>query len=351
MMADVRSEQSPPEEDTSCVFKHFSPLWPRRGKNKCLFWIAAALSFLFLTSTSHADEGAAPLETDAKKRPWAGEIETAFVYDNNVFQDQQERESDAIWVPTVSLSYRPQVIRWSGSATFYRYFRNKVLNYTFYEAGAERPFGEKSYGSLFLQFSPTAALDKEDPTVPTITLGSAGWTADFDRDLLPGWNAGVRISYNRLDYNDSFNAKDTDILKLGSLHIFRMGIPWQLRLDYLFENGSARGGTVPSGRRDDISYQAHAGSIQVSYRHSPSVAGRIQYRIRHKIFTTDLPEEVEPIHAGRRDTQHRIVASVRYRPFAPLLFRFQTEYLWRISTDPLVEFNEAVQTLSVAYLF
>lgn len=318
---------------------------------RCSFWIAAAISFILLTSLSRAEEGAASAETDQKKRAWGGEIETAFVYDNNVFQDNKERESDIIWAPTVSLSLRPQVVRWSGSATFYRYFRNQALNYTFYEVGAERPLGEKSYGSLFLQFSPPAALDKEDPTVPTITLGSAGWTADFDRDLYPWWNTGVRISYNHLDYNDSFNAKDTDILRLGSLHVFRMGIPWQVRLDYLFENGSARGGTVPSGRRDDISYQAHTGNIQLSYRHSPSVTGRIQYRIRRKIFTTDLPEEIEPIHAGRRDTQHRIQAALRYRPLTRLLFRFQSEYLWRTSSDPAVEFNETVQTVSLSYLF
>jgi hypothetical protein len=315
------------------------------------FWIAATISFLLLTSASHADEGAAPAETDAKKRAWGGEVETAFVYDDNIFQDNKERESDVIWVPTVSLTYRPRVVRWSGSATHYRYLRNGALNYSFYEAGAERPFGEKSYGSLFLRFSPPAALDKEDPTAPTITLRSAGWAADFDRDLFPWWNAGLLVSYNHLDYNDSFNAKDTDIFKIGSPHVIRLGIPWRLRLDYSFENGSARAGTVPSGRRDDISYQAHAGSIQLSYQHSPSVTGRIQYRIRRKTFTTDLPEEVEPIHAGRRDTQHRIQASVRYRPFSRLLFRFQSEYLWRTSTDPVVEFNEAVQTVSVAYLF
>jgi len=315
------------------------------------FLIAAALSFIFLATPSHAEGEPAPAEKDQKQRAWAGEIETAFVYDDNVFQDNKERESDVIWAPTLSLAYRPQVTRWSGSATHYRYLRNGALNYSFYEAGAERPFGEKSYGRLFLQFSPPAALDKEDPTVPTITLRSAGLTADFDRDLYPWWNAGLLFSYNHLDYNDSFNAKDTDIFKLGSPHVFRLGIPWRLRLDYSFENGSARAGTVPSGRRDDISYQAHAGSIQLSYRHSSSVTGRIQYRVRHKVFTTDLPEEVEPIHAGRHDTQHRIQASVRYLPFTRLLFRFQSEYLWRVSSDPAVEFNEAVQTVSLAYLF
>lgn len=318
---------------------------------RSLLWIAAVLGMSLLAPPSHAEEDSASAGTDARKHAWAGEIETAFVYDDNVFQDNKEQESDVIWVPTVSLTYRPRVVRWIGSATHYRYLRNGALDYAFYEVGAERPFGERSYGSLFLQFSPPAALDKEDPTVPTIALGSAAGTVYFDRDLSPWWNAGALLSYNHLDYNDSFDAKDTDIVKIGSPHVFRIGILWQLRLDYSFENGWARGGTVPSGRPDDISYQTHAGSVQLSYRHSPSVTGRIQYRIRHKIFTTDLREEVEPIHSGRRDTQHRIQGALRYRPFSRLLFRVQSEYHWRTSSDPAVEFNEMVQTVSIAYLF
>lgn len=351
MTTEIRPKQSPQKRSAPRLFEQSASHRSKYGKTRCSFWIAAVLGFVLLATGSHAEEGTISGETEPKKQAWGGEIETAFIYDDNVFQDKQERESDVIWAPTLSLTYRPQVVRWNGSATHYRYLRNGALNYSFYEVGAERPFGEKNYGSLFLQLSPPAALDKEDPTVQTIRLGSAGLTAEFDRDLSLWWNAGVLFSYNRLNYNDSFNAKDTDILKLGSPHVFRLGIPWRLRLDYSFENGSARGGTVPSGRRDDISYRAHAGSIQLSYRHSASVTGRIQYRIRHKVFTTDLPEEVEPIHAGRRDTQHRIQASLRYRPLTRLLFRFQSEYLWRSSSDPAVEFNEAVQTVSLAYLF
>ena len=293
-----------------------------------------------------------PIGKEESKNPsWSGEIETGLAYDGNVFQEKEGAESDIIWESSLYLAYRPGQIRWSGLATFNRYLDNSELSYEFYELGAERPFGEKNHGNLFLQLSPPAPLDKEDPSFPLITLGSYGFTARFDRDLSPWWNTGLSFSYDRLNYSDAFDAKDTDVVKIGFPQTFRLKTGWRFLVDYSFEEGFARGGTVPSGRPDDISYVAHAAAFQAGYQWAAPVSIRLRYRIRSKTFNTDLPKETEPIHSGRSDTSHALLAGLRYQPFPNVVVRARSQLLWRNSSDPFVEFNEWIHGLSVSYLF
>lgn len=311
-----------------------------------MVWVALLLAASPARGTSPSEE-----EKVETRSPWSGEIETGLAYDGNVFQEKEGAESDVLWESSLYLAYRPGQIRWSGLAAFNRYLENSELNYEFYEIGGERPFGEKNYGSLFVQLSPPAPLDKEDPSFPLITLGTYGFTARFDRDLFPWWNTGLSFSYDRLNYSDAFDAKDTDVVKIGFPQTFRLKTGWRFLADYSVEEGFARGGTVPSGRQDDISYVAHAAAFQAGYQWAAPVSIRLRYRIRSKTFNTGLPKETEPIHSGRRDTTHTLLAALRYQPFPNVIVRARSQLLWRDSSDPFVEFNEWIHGLSVSYLF
>lgn len=305
-----------------------------------------------LLPVSPARGAATPEEEKVQTQPtWSGEIETGLAYDGNAFQEKNGAESDIIWESSLYLAYRPGIIRWSGLATFNRYLKNRELSYNFYEVGAERPFGEKNHGSLFAQLSPPAPLDKEDPSFPLIELGSYGFTALLDRDLSPWWNTGLSFSYDRLDYSNAFDAKDTDVVKIGFPQTFRLKTGWRFLVDYSFEEGFARGGTVPSGRQDDISYVAHAAAFQAVYQWAAPVSIRLRYRIRGKTFNTDLPKEIEPIHAGRSDTGHSLLAGLRYLPLSTVVVHARSQLVWRDSSDPAVEFSEWIHALSLSYLF
>lgn len=353
--AETRFKQCSDEENPAGSFKRSFSHRPGRGRRGRSFGLVAALSLILLAVPTLAEEGSTSKETEKKKHTWTGEIETGLIYDSNVFQAKSKIESDLIWESAFSLAYRPRKTRWSGSAVLNRYLQIQELNYSFFEIGGERPFGEKYYGSLFLQFSPPASLDKEDPTLPTIELGSAGFTAQIDRDLTSWWNTGLSVTYNRLDYNADFDAKDTDLVRLGLPQTFRPALSWRLSIDYAVEAGSAKGGAVPidgeAVREDNASYRAQAGGVQISYRFGSPLTVRLRYRVRQKVFTTDLPEDVEPIHAGRRDTNHLLLIGLRYQPFPKILIRARSEYLWRNSSDSAVEFKETLYAASLAYFF
>lgn len=282
----------------------------------------------------------------------SGKLETGLEYDSNIFQKKTLEESDLIWASSISLNYRPDQIRWSALVVHNQYLDNSELSYSFYEIGVERPFGEKDYGSIFVQVSPTAPLDKDESFGPPISLESYGFTAIYDRDFTRFWNSGLSFSYDRIDYNEIFNAKDTHLVKIGFPQFLRVDRTWRFSINLTLESGFASGGLVPSGigfRQDDISFRANVFSLQSSYPVTPLSRVRVRYRIRKKTYTTNnIGDE---IHFNRKDTNHQLLVGLRHRANPKMTLRTRLRHIWRESTDPFVEFDEVTFSFSAAYRF
>lgn len=316
---------------------------------KALFLYVITVAIFFMASPLRAElpeKGGG----EAQDRPLlSGEIQTGLEYDSNIFQGKTQEESDLIWVSSLSLNYRPDLIRWSALAVHNQYLDSSELSYSSFEIGAERPFGEKDYGSFFVQVSPSAPLDKDESVGPPISVGSYGFSTLYDRDFTPSWNIGLSFSYDRLNYNETFNAKDTDLVKFGIPQFIRIDRTWRFLIDYTFETGSARGGRMPSGRQDDISFRANVFALQASYPVTPMNRVRVRYRIRRKTYTTDNIND--GLHFGRNDTNHQILVGLRHRANPKVTLRTRLKYLWRDSNDPFVEFDEVTFSASAAYRF
>ena len=310
----------------------------------------AAMTFLFTASPLWAQE----TETNAI-RPWWGELETGLIYDGNILQDKDQKESDIIWESIISLAYKPDVVKWSGLAIFDQYRKNTELSYSYYEVGAERPFGDRAYASLFLHVSPTAPLDKEDPNRPDrapFSLGSHGISLSADRDSDNWGNMGFEISYTRLDYDAPFDAKDTHIITLKPSHFYRVNDLFNIFTEYSFEIGRARGGTVFGGtvnsRQDDISYNAYAFSLKLTHLVSRKTKVRLRYKIRRKRFTANADDI---LHDGRKDTNRLLYAQLEHNLRENIQVLGRIDRLWRRSSDSRIEFSENRLMLSAAYLF
>ncbi len=311
------------------------------------FSILISASLLFITTSPLVAQTVAAQGKDQVKTLW-GEIETGLQYDSNILQTKNNEESDVIWESIISLAYRPDEVKWSGRAVFNQYQENDELDYSFFEIGGERPFGTQDYGSLFFNLSPTAPLDKQDPTRDPFELGSYGVSASFDRDTASLGNIGLALAYTKLDYESPFDAKDTDIISLGPSLFYRINDFWTFYSEYTYEWGDARTGTIPGGFRDDISYQAHALSLKIIHPLSTKTRIRLRYRIRKKRFTTGSDDT---FHADREDTNHSLYGELQHSPIKHLLLISRAEYRLRDSTDTFVEFDENRFTFSIAYQF
>ncbi|MFQ5543864.1 MAG: hypothetical protein ACE5FY_05885 [Nitrospiria bacterium] len=311
-----------------------------------------AVLFSMTAIPSHADT---PVHGDGevqKNSPWSGDFETGIEYDSNIFQAKNQRESDLIWISALYFDYLPEKIRWTGLAVRNQYLDNSELSFSFFEIGAERFFGSRDYGRFALQVSPSAPLDKDESVGPPISLGSIGFYTSYDRDLKPWWNTGLSISYNRINYNARFDAKDTNVVKIGFPQFLRLNKIWRFMLDYAFQTGSARTGRVPTlngTRPDDISFRANILSLQASYLLNSSTRVRISYRHRSKTYTTNNIDDL--FHIDRKDNNHQVLLGLKHRMNPKVTLRTRVKYLWRDSTDPFVEFDEVTLSVSAAYRF
>ncbi|MFQ5579809.1 MAG: hypothetical protein ACE5FZ_04290 [Nitrospiria bacterium] len=320
------------------------------------FFISLAISAVFSQGKpSWAKSPSKGKGGEADRPRLFGEIQTGLEYDSNIFQDNIQEESDMVWVSSLTLNYRPDLVRWSTLAAHNSYLGNSELSYSFFEVGADRPFGKKDYGSFFVQISPSAPLDKDESIGPPVTLGSYGFSAIYDRDLTRTWNSGLSFSYDQLNYNATFAAKDTKLFKVGFPQFIRPDRTWRFLVDLSLESGQARGGRVPSStapggfRQDDISYRADVFSLQASYPVSHLSRLRVRYRVRRKIYTTNNTNDL--FHFNRKDTNHQFLVGLRHRSSPKVTLRFRLKYLWRESTDRFVEFDEVLLSFSAAYRF
>ncbi len=277
--------------------------------------------------------------------PWSATLETGFIYDDNVFQEKEARTSDTVWTSRILLGYLQGEVFVSALALMDRYRDNTVLNTDFYEIGIEGPLGRRNYGSLFLNLTPTAPLDKAD-TGPPFELASRGLNLLLDHELSRG-RIGFSFAFTRLDYNDAFNAKDSDITALGPTGFYIFSEDWTISGEAAFERGRAAGGFV-GDRRDDISYRATVLSFQTRYHFSPRVNFRLKYDLRRKRFTTQTDD---PLHAGRLDQNQRFRIENEWRPTPTIALRAGFEAVNLRSSRPVFAFASRRWLFSASYVF
>ncbi len=313
---------------------------------------------------------------DGAQPAWSGKIETGLVFDDNILQEKDNKSSDTIWESSLFLNMQSGEAVFSALAVLNRYRKNTSLNNNFYELGISAPLSEKYYGSAFLNFSPSAPLDKEDADATPFELASQGFNLFIDREM-PWGEMGVFVSWTRLDYNAVFDTKDSKIVALGPSLFYILDTRWTFSADLAFERGRAAGGTIffrcpvlseallracrdllnDEGftclvalctRGDDISFRATVFSVQTHYRFSPKAQLRSRYRVRDKRFTAD---EDDRIHHGRRDQNHLFFIEAVYKPYSKINLAAQIEKIWTRSSDPFVAFNEQRFSFSIAYYF
>jgi len=313
-----------------------------------LLLIILISAFFFTTSgLIFAETGETPEKNELPKS-WLGEIQTGFISDNNIFQAKNNKDSDTIWESMIFMAYQPDRIKWSGRAIFDQYQKNEELSYSFFELGAEQSLGTRDYGMLFINFSPTAPLDKEEANTDPFALASYGFNASLDRDTDDFGNIGISLSYTRLDYDSPFDAKDIDIISFSPSLFYRINNFWVFYGEYSYEVGKADTGTIPGGFHDDISYKAHAFSLKMSHQLSKKASLRFRYRIRKKQFTTGNDDS---LHVDRKDTNHALYGAHIYSPMKDVFLETRVDYLWKNSTDSFVEYNESRFTVTIGYQF
>jgi len=315
------------------------------------YFYLMAITLLFSASPLWAQSTG---EKDPKPRDWWGEIETGLISDSNILQDKNQKESDIIWESILYVATQEGEIKWSGLAIFDRYMRNSELSYENYQLSAERLFGDRDYGQIAINISPTAPLDKQDPGAgEPFALGSQSLRVMADHDTERLGNIGLEVAYTRLNYSAPFDPKDTNIITLRPSYFYRIDQSLSLIASYSYELGDAKGGTLLN-RQDDISYRAHSLSLEAARILSDKMDTRFRYSIRKKRFTANSSDN---IHSGRKDTNHLFQAQISYlpeietQPEVNIRLFGQFERLWTTSTRSLVEYSENRLTLSVAYSF
>jgi len=287
---------------------------------------------------------ASPLRAQEAKTPsWWGEIETGLIFDDNILQDKTRKTSDRIWESILYMASQEEEVKWSGMAIFDRYLKNSELSYSYYQVRAERLFEDRTYGSLSLHISPSAPLDKQDPQAEPFSLGSYGLSLLADRDIDNLGNVGLEVAYTRLEYNATFNAKDSNVFTFRPSYFYRVDEALSLVGEYSYEQGEARGGA-----EDDISYTAQSIALEAERVIGKKIDTRLRYLIRKKRFTAGRRD---PIHAGRKDTNHFLLAQVFYSLRDNIRLLGQVNRLWTRSSDALVEYTENRLLLSAAYSF
>lgn len=278
-------------------------------------------------------------------------LEVGFIVDDNIFQEKEAKTSDVILESSLFLVYEMNEVFVSVLAISDRYTDNDALDYSFYQVGIEGPLGTRNTGSLFLNLSPAALLDKADAG-PPFELASRGLNLLLDHEMSWG-SIGFFFSVTQLTYSVPFEAKNSDVVSLGPSFFYFLRESWVISGDAAFERGRATGGLILDRRtdsvsRDDISYRATVLSLQTRYHFSPRVNARLKYRLRRKNFTTDLND---PIHAGRWDNSHFLRIEAEVRPFSNITLRAGFEETRVFSSKPEVEFEARRWIFSVAYSF
>ncbi|VAX33751.1 hypothetical protein MNBD_NITROSPIRAE01-881 [hydrothermal vent metagenome] len=280
------------------------------------------------------------------RRHWSVVLETSLIFDDNVFLEKATKQSDQVVQSGLVLGYERGDIFFSALAVIDRYRENKILDYSYYEIGMETPLdSDRTTGSIFLNFSPTAPLDTAEAG-ETFELSSRGLNVFLDHEMSWG-SLGFSFAFSQLDYSRIFDAKDSKITALGPTFFYLLNEIWTLSGDATFERSRAVGGLI--GRRpDDISYRATNLSLQTRYYFSQVLNFRFRYYLRNKNFTT----EVDDIHAGRRDITQIIGLYSEIRPSSDFIFRVGFEETWLISeNNPAVEFKARRWLFSAAYSF
>lgn len=278
-------------------------------------------------------------------QPWSATLETGIIFDDNVFQEKEIKQSDTILQSSLFMGYEWGEVFFSTLVITERYRDHSILDYSYYEIGMEVPLGTGSTGSFFLNMSPTAPLDKAD-TGPPFELSSRGVSLFVDHEM-PWGSLGFSFAFSQLDYGRVFDAKDSKVTALGPTFFYLLNETWTVSGDATFESGRAVGGLI--GRRpDDISYRATNLSLQTRYYFSQVLNFRFRYYLRNKNFTT----EVDDIHTGRRDITQIIGLYTEIRSSSDFIFRVGSEETWLISeNNPAVEFKARRWLFSAAYSF
>ncbi len=284
--------------------------------------------------------------------PWQGEVTSGLIHDNNILQVDNNKESDVIWESSLFLVYEPKEIEWHALAIFDRYLKNSELSYSYYEIGGQRALSQYNFGGLSLNFSPTSALDKQDPNRDLFSLGSYGFNLFAEHDTAQFGTIAINFSYTRLNYDAPFDAKDSDLITFSPSLFYRINSAWDFFGEYSYSLGKAQRGLIPVGVNqvdfDDISYRANALSLVATHWMSEETRLRFRYKIRKKDFTTDASDT---FHQGRKDTTYVLYAEVKQRLMKNVSVRGQLKRLWRKSNQAFVDFGENQLTLSATYRF
>ncbi len=286
-----------------------------------------------------------------KARPWWGEVETGLIYDNNILQVDNNKESDVISESSLFMAYQAKAIKWHALAILDRYLDNSELSYSYFEIGAERALSQNYYGNLSLNISPTSSIDKQDPNRPPFSLGSYGLNLLVERDTAKFGTIGLNFAYTRLDYDPPFDAKDSTIYSLSPSLFYRINRSWHFFSEYSYSLGKARRGLIPVGLNladDDISYKAHSLSLLTVHKLSKKTSLRFRYKIRQKRFT---PDARDTFHLGRKDTTHSIYAEIKQWLMKGIVVRGRVNRVSKNSNRSFVDFDENLITLSIAYQF
>ena len=160
---------------------------------------------------------------------------------------------------------------------------------------------------------------------------------DYAKDEFEGWiqrtlfkNTRVRAhaSYARYFYNEHFTEYDCTNKSFGAE--VGQSLSKSLRLDcrYDFVRSGAEGDA-----NTDASYEEDVFGLRATWR-LPDLLGRdnslrIAGEYARRCFTTTHAPEVDPLHAGRFDHDHRVSMSYECRPLKKFSFALTSVWQWR----------------------
>jgi hypothetical protein len=221
----------------------------------------------------------------------------------------------------------------------YQYLSNSMKSYSVFLGRVTRKLGSQLAAELAYRYLPDymirhyPAADSGPrvylPCTFSQHLGRAGLRAKIGRVTL-----GVFGEIGRLDYDETFEHYDTDLMGgLGEIS-YRPVREFYLTLTYAYRQNSAKGTDLAD--RPDISNDRHTAKVLLRKRGFllPDLGLSLSFRYRLRVFTSNKPYAVDPFHSGREDTEYRGALSLDYeinRRFS-ILARYALES--RSTTSP-----------------
>jgi len=188
------------------------------------------------------------------------------------------------------------------------------------------------------------------------------------------WNQRIELSlfaeFEQIYYNKYFTEYDSELWSGNAGINYRFNPDWRFLLDLGYTQSDnigyksliSAGGVTPNEDTEygDSSYDEEIYQAEIRYRKRNLFGGKdvwfsLQYKLRHRIYTTDNHLLADPYHSSRSDDRQRIIFTLSRKLTAKLEGAFSYTREWRIThsdyapVEEVKNFTQDIFSLDLTY--